>query len=325
MLPLREPDPLTGLRLRRRPRRSAHFASAARATTTASTGGRTCSSTQPSSRSDCGAIGCRALRARVVFPLAALLRVAERRLRADRDAKPSGDGRSQPDAGPGPGHLRAAGDPRSGSLGQAPSRPCLTLFSARAGSWIEKPKPDGWSAASPRYGDLPLAASFGLSSGGAETSSTSSGGEEFERLGVYELIRRRCRYVIAVDAGDGGDATAGLQLDPALSDRLRRPHRDRYAPAASSRAPTSSRASGRRRPDPLRRCRPGRDARRAHLRQAGRRPPIGSSSLYRVCWAKHAARRRLLGTACTQLGNEVPRPRTAIATSSMPPVSSLPS
>jgi hypothetical protein len=31
-----------------------------------------------------------------------------------------------------------------------------------------------------------------------------SGGEEFERLGVYELIRRRCRYIIAVDGDERG-------------------------------------------------------------------------------------------------------------------------
>ena len=43
-----------------------------------------------------------------------------------------------------------------------------TLFSVRAGSWIEKPRMVGWAAASPRVGDLPVAASAGLDDGGGD-------------------------------------------------------------------------------------------------------------------------------------------------------------
>jgi hypothetical protein len=89
------------------------------------------------------------------------------------------------------------------------SAPCgpltalLTLFSARPGSWIEKPSFDGWAASSPRLGDLPVTASLGLSCKAGEFVYIS-GGDQFEPLGVYELIRRRCRYIVAVDAGDDG-------------------------------------------------------------------------------------------------------------------------
>ena len=62
----------------------------------------------------------------------------------------------------------AAGDPRTGSLPPKPLTALLTLFSARPGSWIEKPKPDGWTAASPRFGDLPVAAFLGLAGGGGD-------------------------------------------------------------------------------------------------------------------------------------------------------------
>lgn len=96
----------------------------------------------------------------------------------------------------------AAGDVRPGSLPPGPLTALLTLFSARPGSWIEKPKPEGWAEASPTYADLPLSAAFGLTGGGGDFLYLA-GGEEFESLGVYELIRRRCRYIIAVDAGDG--------------------------------------------------------------------------------------------------------------------------
>jgi hypothetical protein len=81
-----------------------------------------------------------------------------------------------------------------------------TLFCARPGYWIEKPKPDGWAATSPRFGELPAAASHGLA-GDAGEFVYLTGGAEFDGLGVYELIRRRCRYIIAVDAGTDGGVT----------------------------------------------------------------------------------------------------------------------
>jgi len=101
----------------------------------------------------------------------------------------------------------AAGGPRMGSLPPGPLTALLTLFSARGGAWIQKPKPDGWAADSPRFGDLPVTASFGLAGAGGDFVYLS-GGEEFERLGVYELIRRRCRYIVAVDGGEGAGSDA---------------------------------------------------------------------------------------------------------------------
>jgi hypothetical protein len=91
-------------------------------------------------------------------------------------------------------------------------RTFLTVLSARSGSWIEKPKKDGWGAAGPLYGDMPAATSFGLDNAGGEFVYLT-GGSEFESLGVYELIRRRCRYVVAVDANcTGGSSFAKLGL-----------------------------------------------------------------------------------------------------------------
>jgi hypothetical protein len=81
----------------------------------------------------------------------------------------------------------------------------LTLFNARLGYWIEKPRPIGWRAASPRFGNLLLTEFFGRTDELGEYVHISDGGH-FENLGLYELIRRRCRYIVAVDAGaDGGD------------------------------------------------------------------------------------------------------------------------
>jgi len=104
----------------------------------------------------------------------------------------------------------AGGRAHSRSLPSGPLAALLTLFCARGGSWIEKPKPDGWPAASPRLGDLPVRVALGLGDGCGDFAYLT-GGAEFEQLGVYELIRRRCRYIVAVDGGDCGAAPdAGL-------------------------------------------------------------------------------------------------------------------
>ncbi len=82
-------------------------------------------------------------------------------------------------------------------------RALTTLFSTRSGMWLEKPRMAGWAAAGPQVGNLPVAAAAGLDDDGGDFLYLT-GGAEFERLGVYELIRRRCRFIIAVDAGQGG-------------------------------------------------------------------------------------------------------------------------
>jgi hypothetical protein len=95
----------------------------------------------------------------------------------------------------------SSGEPRI----SGPLRALATLFSVRTGSWLEKPRMVGWGAASPRVGDLPVPAATGLDNGGGDFLYLT-GGVQFERLGVYELIRRRCRFIIAVDGGRPGES-----------------------------------------------------------------------------------------------------------------------
>jgi hypothetical protein len=98
----------------------------------------------------------------------------------------------------------AAVDPNMSFYQSGPLTALLTLFNARLGYWIEKPKPMGWTAASPRFGNLILSEFFGRTDARGEFVHISDGGH-FENLGVYELIRRRCRYIVALDAGSDGD------------------------------------------------------------------------------------------------------------------------
>lgn len=109
----------------------------------------------------------------------------------------------------------AAVDPNM-AVHQSPSVTALmTVFNARLGWWLENPRaagPGGWTAGSPRGGMLvQLAREFaGLTDERGSYVHLTDGGH-FENLGVYELIRRRCRFVVACDfAEDRHDASENL-------------------------------------------------------------------------------------------------------------------
>jgi hypothetical protein len=78
----------------------------------------------------------------------------------------------------------------------------LTVFNARLGAWLGNPKNDQcWTAPVPRYGFLYLFRElFGWTDESSPYVYLSDGGH-FENLGVYELVKRRCKYVVVCDAG----------------------------------------------------------------------------------------------------------------------------
>lgn len=81
----------------------------------------------------------------------------------------------------------------------------LTLFNVRLGRWFANPLWVNWKKRSPRFGLVHLLAEmFGMSDSGAHYLSLSDGGH-FENLGIYELVRRRCRLIVVVDAGADGN------------------------------------------------------------------------------------------------------------------------
>jgi Patatin-like phospholipase len=105
----------------------------------------------------------------------------------------------------------------------------LALFNARLGSWMQNPrmiaeeakkqqnaayKEEPWSAESPRFGGLLMTELLGKTDGTGEFVHLSDGGH-FDNMGVYELIRRRCRYIVALDAGDetgGSDSNLAMLI-----------------------------------------------------------------------------------------------------------------
>ncbi len=82
----------------------------------------------------------------------------------------------------------------------------MTVFNVRLGWWIGNPAHvDGRKRSSPRNALLHLIAEmFGLTNRRGHYVYLSDGGH-FENLGIYELVRRRCRYIIACDAEQDGN------------------------------------------------------------------------------------------------------------------------
>ncbi len=78
----------------------------------------------------------------------------------------------------------------------------MTLFNVRLGRWIENPRNEKKiGTSSPKWAIVHLFYEvFGLTKGDKSYVYLSDGGH-FENLGIYELVRRRCRYIIACDAG----------------------------------------------------------------------------------------------------------------------------
>jgi hypothetical protein len=76
----------------------------------------------------------------------------------------------------------------------------LTIFGVRLGWWAGNPRTPKWTVPSPKLGLIYLTKEL------TANTSTDSGfvllsdGGHFENMGLYELIRRRCRYIIVSDA-----------------------------------------------------------------------------------------------------------------------------
>ncbi|MFZ0911722.1 MAG: hypothetical protein WAN09_00420 [Candidatus Korobacteraceae bacterium] len=78
----------------------------------------------------------------------------------------------------------------------------LTFFNVRLGFWAGNPRNETWKNPGPRVGLKQLLCElFGWTDDNAKYVYLSDGGH-FENLGVYELVKRRCKYIVACDAGE---------------------------------------------------------------------------------------------------------------------------
>ena len=84
----------------------------------------------------------------------------------------------------------------------------MGLFNVRLGWWLGNPGrfgEDTYGCDGPKFDLYPLLAElFGLTTDEHPYVYLSDGGH-FEDLGLYEMVRRRCRFIIVSDAGQDGD------------------------------------------------------------------------------------------------------------------------
>jgi hypothetical protein len=100
----------------------------------------------------------------------------------------------------------AAASPNSGYHSSTAVTILLTVFNARLGVWLGNPRNHkSWKTAGPPLGLLYLFRElFGLTDDRSGYVYLSDGGH-FENLGGYELIRRRCAYIVLCDADQDPD------------------------------------------------------------------------------------------------------------------------
>lgn len=94
----------------------------------------------------------------------------------------------------------AAVNPNWGYHSSAPMAFLLTMFNVRLGRWIGNTRLKSWKDSNPRFGLLYIIYDLiGKTDINMEYVCLSDGGH-FDNMGLYELIRRRCHYIIL---GDG--------------------------------------------------------------------------------------------------------------------------
>ena len=100
----------------------------------------------------------------------------------------------------------------------------LTLFNIRLGWWLGNPAKAAFKDASPRFALGPLLAeAFGLTNSERRFVNLSDGGH-FENLGLYEMVLRRCHFIVVSDAGrdedcafeDLGNAIRKIRIDTGI-------------------------------------------------------------------------------------------------------------
>jgi hypothetical protein len=103
----------------------------------------------------------------------------------------------------------AAANPNWGSNTRFGTAFLLTLFNLRLGWWIGNPTGNKSDRSSPRMGLIYLLYNL-LGSASSESNYVNlSDGGHFDNSGLYELIRRRCRYIMICDAEQDAHFTFG--------------------------------------------------------------------------------------------------------------------
>jgi hypothetical protein len=104
----------------------------------------------------------------------------------------------------------AAGSPNQGRQTNVSTAFLMTVLDVRLGWWLGNPRrTDTWQRPGPATGLFQLLSELTASTNDTGKYVNLSDGGFFENLAVYELVRRRCRYIVACDSEQDGDFTFG--------------------------------------------------------------------------------------------------------------------
>lgn len=96
----------------------------------------------------------------------------------------------------------AAASPNAGYHTNPATAFLMTVFNVRLGWWIQNTSEhERWTRPGPKLSIRYLLKELLASTTDTDNFVYVSDGGHFENLGIYELVRRRCRYIIASDAG----------------------------------------------------------------------------------------------------------------------------
>ncbi len=101
----------------------------------------------------------------------------------------------------------AAVDPDTYATKSRPMSFLMALLNVRLGVWLRNPKQEPKRWRFPAWYQLMLREMLGVGLSEQDSRIHLADGGHFENLGLYELLRRRCRYIIVSDAGADPDCT----------------------------------------------------------------------------------------------------------------------
>jgi hypothetical protein len=104
----------------------------------------------------------------------------------------------------------AAASPNMGFHSSAPLAFLMTVFNVRLGWWLGNPRHNRcWNRPGPGLGVFYLLFELLGSTNDRRGFVYLSDGGHFENLGLYELVKRRCRFIVACDATQDGQFQFG--------------------------------------------------------------------------------------------------------------------
>jgi hypothetical protein len=136
----------------------------------------------------------------------------------------------------------AAASPNMGYHSSPAMTFIMTLFNARLGSWLGNPHRHQWTHEGPKSAfDSIVREAFGLTDDTSPYVYLSDGGH-FENLAIYEMVRRRCKYIVVLDGGadpdytyeDIGNALRKIRIDMNVSIEFEPPFLEQLKQASSS-------------------------------------------------------------------------------------------